>query len=72
MKDFPGYICNFQIKPILFLFRTGTMAWNIPKNKKEDMIISEDLFVPGFFEVEAKKGDSIVFSASTKEEKPSG
>jgi len=33
---------------------------------------SEDLFVPGFFEVEAKEGDSIVFSASTKEEKPSG
>jgi len=33
---------------------------------------SEDLFTPGFFELEAKKGDSIVFSASTKEENPSG
>lgn len=33
---------------------------------------SEDLFTPGFFELQAKKGDSIVFSASTHEEKPSG
>jgi len=33
---------------------------------------SEDLFTPGFFEVEAKEGDVIVVSASTKEEKPSG
>jgi predicted glycogen debranching enzyme len=33
---------------------------------------SEDLFTPGFFELEAKKGDTIVFSASTKEENPSG
>ena len=33
---------------------------------------SEDLFTPGFFELEANKGDAIVFSASTKEEKPSG
>jgi len=33
---------------------------------------SEDLFTPGFFEVEAKEGDVIVLSASTKEEKPSG
>lgn len=30
----------------------------------------EDLFVPGYFEVDIKKGESIVFSASLKEEKP--
>ena len=33
---------------------------------------SEDLFTPGFFEIEAKKGDSVIFSASTKEENPAG
>jgi len=33
---------------------------------------SEDLFVPGFFEVTAKKGDVIVFSASTSEENTGG
>ncbi|HEX2920819.1 MAG TPA: amylo-alpha-1,6-glucosidase [Bacteroidales bacterium] len=32
----------------------------------------EDLFTPGFFEFKAKKNDVIVFSASTREEKPAG
>jgi predicted glycogen debranching enzyme len=32
----------------------------------------EDLLVPGFFEVPIKKGESIIFSASLKEEAPSG
>ena len=32
----------------------------------------EDLFVPGYFELIAKKGDNIVFSASTVEATPSG
>jgi len=43
-----------------------------PEEQKRGYEYSEDLFVPGFFEFEAKKGDEIVFSASTKEEKPSG
>ncbi len=30
----------------------------------------EDLFVPGYFEMPARKGDVIVFSASTQEENP--
>ena len=30
----------------------------------------EDLFVPGYFEVSIKKGESIIFSASTTEQKP--
>ncbi|HLP72383.1 MAG TPA: amylo-alpha-1,6-glucosidase [Bacteroidales bacterium] len=32
----------------------------------------EDLFTPGFFEFKARKGDIIVFSASTKQEKTAG
>ncbi|MDA3823174.1 MAG: glycogen debranching enzyme N-terminal domain-containing protein, partial [Bacteroidales bacterium] len=32
----------------------------------------EDLYVPGYFEVAIKKGESIVFSASTAKEKPAG
>jgi predicted glycogen debranching enzyme len=31
---------------------------------------TEDLFVPGFFEIDVKKGDSFVFSAGTEELKP--
>lgn len=32
----------------------------------------EDLFVPGYFEVPIKKGESVIFSASTEEAKTSG
>jgi predicted glycogen debranching enzyme len=42
------------------------------EEQKRGYDYKEDLFTPGFFELEAKKGDSIVFSASTHEEKPSG
>jgi predicted glycogen debranching enzyme len=43
-----------------------------PEEQKRGYDYIEDLFTPGFFEVTVKKGDSIVFSASTREEKPSG
>jgi predicted glycogen debranching enzyme len=42
------------------------------EEQKRGYDYSEDLFTPGFFEIEVKEGDAIVFSASTKEEKPSG
>ena len=42
------------------------------EEQKRGYDFSEDLFVPGFFEFTASKGDVIVFSASTREEKPSG
>jgi predicted glycogen debranching enzyme len=42
------------------------------EEQKRGYDFSEDLFVPGFFELTANKGDVIVFSASTQEEKPSG
>ncbi|MGA1977367.1 MAG: amylo-alpha-1,6-glucosidase [Bacteroidales bacterium] len=42
------------------------------EEQKRGYDYSEDLFTPGFFELRAKKGDVIVFSASTHEEKPSG
>ncbi|MDO9579093.1 MAG: amylo-alpha-1,6-glucosidase, partial [Bacteroidales bacterium] len=42
------------------------------EEQKRGYDYSEDLFTPGVFEFKAKKGDVIVFSASTKEEKTSG
>ena len=42
------------------------------EEQKRGYDYSEDLFTPGFFEMEAKEGDVIVFSASTREEKTSG
>lgn len=43
-----------------------------PEEQKRGYDYSEDLFTPGFFELSARQGDVIVFSASTKEEKTSG
>ncbi len=42
------------------------------EEQKRGYDYSEDLFTPGFFELDVKKGDSIVFSASTREENPTG
>ncbi|MFZ1270041.1 MAG: glycogen debranching enzyme N-terminal domain-containing protein, partial [Bacteroidales bacterium] len=42
------------------------------EEQKRGYDYSEDLFVPGFFEMTASKGDVIVFSVSTREEKYAG
>jgi predicted glycogen debranching enzyme len=42
-----------------------------PEEQKRGYDYSEDLFTPGFFEFDAKKGEEIVFSASTREENTS-
>ncbi len=41
------------------------------KEKERGFESIEDLYVPGYFEVPIAKGESIIFSASTKEIKPS-
>ena len=41
-----------------------------PKEQERGYEYSEDLFVPGYFEVDIKKGETIIFSASLQEESP--
>lgn len=41
-----------------------------PKEQERGYDFNEDLYVPGYFEVDIKKGESIVFSASTSEISP--
>ena len=43
-----------------------------PKEQERGYASNEDLYVPGFFEMDIKKGESIVFAASTSECKTSG
>lgn len=43
-----------------------------PKEQERGYDSYEDLYVPGYFETEIKKGESIVFSASTSEIKTGG
>ncbi len=42
-----------------------------PKEQERGYASNEDLYVPGYFEVAIKKGESIIFAASTKNVKPS-
>lgn len=42
-----------------------------PKEQERGYASNEDLYVPGYFEVPIRKGESIVFSASTSEIEPS-
>jgi len=41
-----------------------------PKEQERGYEYSEDLFVPGYFEIDIKKDESIIFSASLQEENP--
>jgi predicted glycogen debranching enzyme len=41
-----------------------------PKEQNRGYEYKEDIFVPGYFEIPIKKGESIIFSASTKESLP--
>ena len=43
-----------------------------PKEQERGYASNEDLYVPGYFEMPIKKGESIVFAASTSESKISG
>jgi predicted glycogen debranching enzyme len=43
-----------------------------PKEQERGYEYSEDLFIPGYFEADIKKGESIIFSASLQEETPAG
>ncbi|MDR1667606.1 MAG: amylo-alpha-1,6-glucosidase [Bacteroidales bacterium] len=41
-----------------------------PKEQERGYDYREDLFVPGYFEINIEKGETIIFSASLKEENP--
>ena len=43
-----------------------------PRELERGYDYTEDLFVPGYFEVDIEKGESVIFSASLQEENPSG
>ena len=43
-----------------------------PKEQERGYASNEDLYVPGYFEMSIKKGESIVFAASTSQTKASG
>jgi predicted glycogen debranching enzyme len=71
-EGFPSLNMQFSSKAEFVHVPDWYLGIEYPEEQKRGYDYSEDLFTPGFFELEAKEGDNIVFSASTKEEKPSG
>jgi predicted glycogen debranching enzyme len=70
MRLYPGYSHLYMqfSKPVEY---THVPDWNYNIEYQQEMErgyeYQEDLFVPGFFEVDIKKGESIVFCAGTTE-----
>ena len=71
-EGFPFLNLQFSTKVEFVPVPDWFLGVEYPEEQKRGYDYSEDLFTPGFFEFEAKEGDVIVFSASTKEEKTSG
>jgi predicted glycogen debranching enzyme len=69
---FPWLHMQFSVKADFVPVPDWCYGIEYPEEQKRGYDFTEDLFVPGFFEVDAKEGDVIVFSASTKPEKPAG
>jgi predicted glycogen debranching enzyme len=71
-EGFPSLHMQFSAKADFVHVPDWYLGVEYIEEQKRGYDYSEDLFSPGFFELETKKGDSIIFSASTKEEKPAG
>jgi len=71
-EGFPSLKMQFSTKVEFVPVPDWYHGVEYPEEQKRGYDYSEDLFTPGFFELKAKKGDIIVFSASTKAEKTSG
>lgn len=71
-EGFPYLNIQFSSKVEFIHVPDWYLGVEYPEEQKRGYDYSEDLFTPGFFELEAREGDVIVFSASTKQEKTSG
>jgi predicted glycogen debranching enzyme len=71
-EGFPFLNLQFSTKVEFISVPDWYLGVEYPEEQKRGYDYSEDLFTPGFFELKAKKGDIIVFSASTREEKTNG
>jgi predicted glycogen debranching enzyme len=71
-EGFPSLHLQFSIEAEFIHVPDWYLGVEYPEEQKRGYDYSEDLFTPGFFEINAKEGDEIIFSASTKEEKTAG
>lgn len=69
---YPDLYMQFS-KKVEFVFQPDWYRGvEYPKEQERGYAFNEDLYVPGYFEMDIKKGESIVFSASTSACKTTG
>lgn len=68
---YPDLHMQFSKKNVFHFEPDWYRGLEYPKEQERGYASSEDLYVPGYFEMPIKKGESIVFAASTKSIKTS-
>ncbi|MBN2698087.1 MAG: glycogen debranching enzyme family protein [Bacteroidales bacterium] len=71
-EPYPGLYMQFSKKVEFVSFPDWYFNIEYMEEQKRGYDYKEDLFVPGYFEMPIRKGETIVFSASTEEVKPEG
>lgn len=70
---YPGYptlFMQFSKKPEFVFSPNWYKGIEYTKDQERGIPYREDLYVPGYFQLEIKKGESIIFSAGTSEAEP--
>ena len=70
-RGYPDLFMQFNKKNEFIFQPDWYRGVEYPKEQERGYASNEDLYVPGYFEVPIKKGESIVFSASTSQIKSS-
>ena len=66
-KGYPDLYMQFSKKNEFIFMPDWYRGIEYPKEQERGYASNEDLYVPGYFEMSIKKGESIVFAASTSE-----
>ena len=65
MRGYPYLYMQFSKKPEFVFHPDWYRDLEYPKEQERGYASREDLYVPGYFELPIKKGESIIFAAST-------
>ena len=68
---YPDLYMQFSKKNEFIFMPDWYRGIEYPKEQERGYASNEDLYVPGYFEMPIKKGESIIFAASTSQIKPS-
>lgn len=69
---YPDLYMQFSKKNVFVFQPDWYRGVEYPKEQERGYASNEDLYVPGYFEMNIKKGESIIFAASTSETKTGG